>query len=554
MATFLRMSFQLLAPAASLTISLIARRIINLLSGGGEEAYDTLMLMMVLLLLTEIVLTVAERTDRHVRTVHEERIDKQASDMLMRKALECDLSEYDNPDFYDAMVLAERNTYAIHQMIWDTVRVFGAVYSFLLTFILLAGARLYYGFLLVLSVFPAAVVSVFYTRRVYALQLRQTTDSRKATYSRQVSFDRTYAQQIRIFALGKMLREKYSALWNRMFVERKRLSARFTLAGCVTECLPEIVSVVIGFDVSLSVLRGDATVGDYTFYIGLLAQSGVALQTLIGTVSSIYDNRLRLECVMKLETLAPQVRDCGTETLEQIQSITFRDVSFAYPGSDTDTLSHISFHIDAPEKVCITGHNGSGKSTLIKLLLRLYDPTGGEILINNRDIRIYRLSSLREMFSVYLQEMRCFMYSIRDNFLMVDPDRPDAEEMMFETLERTGCNDIMNMAANDLEICLSKMFDRRGLELSAGQYQKLSVARAFFRRFTVFIMDEPSSNLDRETEQRVFETVNQYADDRIVLCVSHRPETFRGVTRILNLNGGCLTESVRRQGGCDERT
>ena len=204
-------------------------------------------------------------------------------------------------------------------------------------------------------------------------------------------------------------------------------------------------------------------------------------------------------------------------------------------------MNNVSLRFRKTEKTVLVGVNGSGKTTIIKLLLRLYEPDSGRILVNGVDIKEYRLESLRRNFSVYFQEMGNYCMSLYENVIIGDAERED-EQAVYKALEQSCCGDILDKAIYGLNTNLMRMFDKDGLELSGGQYQKIALARCLYRRSTVLVLDEPSSNLDPKAEHDIFEQIRQLSDNKLTIFTSHRLSNVSLADRIIVLEHGCVVE------------
>lgn len=178
----------------------------------------------------------------------------------------------------------------------------------------------------------------------------------------------------------------------------------------------------------------------------------------------------------------------------------------------------------------------------------MYDPDSGVIKINDVDIRRYSINSLRKNFSVYFQEMLNYSFSIRDNLIIADETNPDIEGSISKALDDSYSVDVVNKAPHGLETELTRLFASDGLELSCGQNQKLALARAFYRRHTAIILDEPSSNLDPRAENEIFNSLKQVTDGKLTIFTSHRLSNVFLADRIIVLeNGQIIEEGTQEQ-------
>ena len=187
--------------------------------------------------------------------------------------------------------------------------------------------------------------------------------------------------------------------------------------------------------------------------------------------------------------------------------------------------------IRAGEHIALVGLNGSGKTTLVKLLLRLYDPTSGSVMLDGRDARHYRLSSYRDGFSCVFQDFKVFSMSVRDN-VRLRPPREGDEQRITDALRESGAWDKIEALPQGLDSTLTREFDDHGINLSGGEAQKVSLARVFAEDAPCIILDEPSSALDPIAEHKMFENMMRAARGRSVIFISHRLSSAVDADRI----------------------
>ena len=215
-------------------------------------------------------------------------------------------------------------------------------------------------------------------------------------------------------------------------------------------------------------------------------------------------------------------------------------VSFRYPGSDRYVLKNVSFVIEEGQKISIVGLNGAGKTTLIKLLLRLYEPTEGRILLDGRDIREYSAESYLERFSVVFQDFRLLAAQIRENIACgQEADR----EKLRDALEKVGLREKIDSLPQKEDAHISRKFHEDGIELSGGQNQKLAIARAIYKDAPFVFLDEPTANLDPIAEYEIFRNFDTLVKGKTTVYISHRLSTCRLSDRIFVINDGRVAES-----------
>ncbi len=221
--------------------------------------------------------------------------------------------------------------------------------------------------------------------------------------------------------------------------------------------------------------------------------------------------------------------------------IELRGVSFRYPGKQEWALRDLTLTLAPGEKLGLVGENGAGKSTLVKLLLRLYDPTEGEIRYGGVDLRDMDPRDLRSRIGAVFQDFVRYQFTAAENIGLGNPEHVDDRARIEEAARRGGAATVIDALPQRYDTVLGGWFER-GHEISAGQWQKLAVARAFMREAEVLILDEPTASIDAESEHELFQRFQELAAERTAIVISHRFSTVRIADRIAVLHGGRLEE------------
>ena len=221
--------------------------------------------------------------------------------------------------------------------------------------------------------------------------------------------------------------------------------------------------------------------------------------------------------------------------------IEFRDVSFRYDGAEGDTLSHVSFVMEAGEKLALVGHNGAGKTTLVKLLCGLYQPTGGKILVNDRDISKMQLEEYHRLISVLFQDVAPMAFSIEQNVVGCVEEEIDPERLK-SSLQRAGLWEKVSGLTQGTKTCITQELDEGGIQFSGGETQKLLLARAIYKDAPLLVLDEPSSALDPIAESKMYEEYSNMTDGKTSLFISHRLASTKFCDRIFLLEQGKILE------------
>ncbi|MCL1951714.1 MAG: ABC transporter ATP-binding protein/permease, partial [Oscillospiraceae bacterium] len=293
----------------------------------------------------------------------------------------------------------------------------------------------------------------------------------------------------------------------------------------------------------LFVIQGDTS--KIGLYASLTAASATLAQNLGWIAENVKDilqlslNGERIAAFFEAKSEIEPPREGAMDPPEGVYDIELRDVSFGYEKAAFG-IEHLNLHIEPGQRVAIVGENGAGKTTLTKLLLRLYDTNGGQVLVNGVDIREYDVHKLRLHIGVAFQDVRVLAMSLRDN-LTVYHDMPD--EGLLEVIHRLGLESVLEKAGGNLDTMVSREFTEDGAALSGGEAQRLTLARLFTGPFGLLVLDEPSSALDPLAEYNLMRIILDASNTATTIMIAHRLSTVRDFDIIYHMENGAILES-----------
>jgi ABC-type multidrug transport system fused ATPase/permease subunit len=294
------------------------------------------------------------------------------------------------------------------------------------------------------------------------------------------------------------------------------------------------------------VCNGNEDIGNYTLYVSALNHISSGVATLISTTATIYEGTLFIDNMivfMNNETTIAPLLDSPREVERRIPHvIEFQNVSFRYPNTTRDVIKNVSFRIEPGETVVLVGLNGAGKTTLVKLLTRLYDPTEGVILLDGRDIKEYDTAELYAMYGIIFQDFGKYAVTAAENIEFGDVLKEHNRDDVISAATSADADGFITELPRGYDTPMTRLFYDDGIELSGGQWQKLSVARAFYKDSEILILDEPTASLDALAEQKIFNQFASLAEGKICIFVSHRLSSAVSADKIVVLKGGKVTE------------
>lgn len=292
-------------------------------------------------------------------------------------------------------------------------------------------------------------------------------------------------------------------------------------------------------------VQGFMSLGDLVMFYAAVQRGQALIRQVFNSIADLYEDDLFLGNLYKFLELKPKLQEpAHPKSLSRPlkSGIVFDHVSFRYPGDEHRVLEDITLTIRPGEHVALVGENGAGKTTLAKLLCRLYDPTSGAITLDGVDLRQYASKDLRRSVSVVFQDYSRYQLTARENIWLGNINVPAHSLYVDRVACKAGIHPVISQLANGYDTVLGKSFDG-GKELSAGEWQKIAIARAFLHDGEIIVLDEPSSSLDAQAEYEIFERFHQLMKNKTAILISHRLSTVKMVDRIYVLRHGRIAES-----------
>lgn len=356
--------------------------------------------------------------------------------------------------------------------------------------------------------------------------------------SRKISF----APEIRLFGIEHFILEKYKKISEVLIFDHKKVLNKALFPILITSVLPEIIIFSLMIYFIRDVLFGIKSFGEFTLINGLLLTLSGSINGLISAVTSMFQDTLSLKMIRDFLSKKSALKPEGNLTLKPPFDIEFKNVSFRYPRTKNYILQNLSFSIKHMEKIFILGKNGCGKSTILKLLLRQYDVTEGEILFNGINIYEYTNESIKRCFSALFQNYDKYAFTLRENIQISNLNQIDvSDSTLLKIIKKASGEDFLKRIDANLDIKLSRIFSDDGIELSGGEIQKIAIARTIFRDTPVMLFDEPSSNLDPISEQAILNEFT-YNIPQKTLIITHRLNGAIKADKIIVMDNGRIKE------------
>ena len=463
---------------------------------------------------------------------------------LIQKTSQVALADLEDAEFYDKLERARRQTTSRVSLMSNVL----SQMQDIITVASLISALIYFYpiliVLLVISIIPSFANELKFSKSSYSLQRSWTTERRELDYMRMIGASDVTAKEVKLFGLADFISKSFEKIADKYYKANKKLAISRTIWGGTFHIIGDIAYYCAYVFIVLKAVSGSVSIGELSFLAGSFGRLRNQLQSIFSRFSAINESALYLQDYFDfIDAEFNSHEDFEKYPMPKTlnQSIEFRNVSFTYPQSDKAVLENISFKLKKGEKLALVGENGAGKTTLIKLLLRLYEPSKGEILIDGIDIRHYPKEAFQQFFGAIFQDFVKYYLTAKINIAVGNIDEVDNDEKIVSSAINSLANKVIDELPEGYDQGLGKRF-KKGVELSGGQWQKIALARAYMSDAQVIVLDEPTSALDAKAESEVFQRFIGLTEGRTSIIISHRFSTVRMADRILVLKDGAILE------------
>ncbi len=465
--------------------------------------------------------------------------------VVLLKLSQLDLQYFEDSNFKDTLQrVKESYTWRPLNMVSAIFYTFQSLTGLLLAVIIISTLNIYLGFFIVLIAVPVFLNQTKYAKTIWGLWEENSPYRKKFWYISDLIQNGQSAKEMKIFQTAKNFITELDRIQKKFVSENTRVGRKRFLTTLIFDIGGIVIYFAIELFIILSTIAGRITVGSLTYFTFVVGNFQQAVNGLFRNMSQTYNQTLYVEDIFKVLDAKPVIvspKSAVRVNIHKAPSIEFKNVTFVYPGSKKPVLENFSLKMSPGEKIAFVGENGAGKTTLVKLLSRFYDVTSGEILINGTNINKLDLTSWYKTLGVIFQDFIKYEYTLRENIYFGKTFEKEDFKEIVKAAGKSGADKVAKSLEKGYEQVLGKTFEG-GTDISVGEWQKVALARAFFRNAPVLILDEPTASIDAKSENEIFEKVEALGKDKTVIIISHRFSTVRNADRIYVIGKGKIVE------------
>lgn len=546
---------------------ILPKYLIDELVGGKDR--DNLIRYGAMIIISNVLFFFLNKTMKRIMDVRniymKEKLNQSMADKIMKVEFAC-LEDPYYLDLKERAVFACRTMSALENLIRSVAEVLKNTVTIIGLLAVMFTLSPIFVLLLVVTILMSVGMQNIFSKYQLSFYQDLIPINRRYGYYMGLCYEGKLQKDIRLYNMNKMLTDRVTEYnnkiygWSASFNKKQGIFLGST--GIINDLQSAIAYGYVGIRVISDTLGGRIGIGSFSMYVSAAINFTTAATNFGKNIMKVIQMLGYLQPFMEFMSLPDEEKRKGSIPFDgEVESLRFENVSFHYPKSEHMVLKGISFEIKKGEKISIVGLNGAGKSTIVKLLCRLYQPTGGTIYINGRDIYEYEFGSYMKCLTAVFQDYKLFAFSVFENIKGGEFEEMGEEsskekkkekknielgdnsrERVSRLLEQVGLTEKIEELPKGMDTLFGKAYDTEGIEMSGGQSQKVAIARALYKEASLIILDEPTSALDPLAEAEIYENFNHLVGGKTALYISHRMSSSVFCDKILVLDGGHITD------------
>lgn len=465
---------------------------------------------------------------------------------INKKLTELDPATFENPNFQSLIAQIDGIKGSLQAHLMRFIGLIDAVAKFVLATVVVSATFPLFAPLLLLASIPCFIAWGRFRKYTWPYYVEKRTLLVRVTqYIKTLLSSDSTSKEAAVFNTGPVLIDKIKSLQKTYYDNFRRVVNPGMIELILGRLIQFLVFMYTQYLNLSAVFRGTLGVGQFTLVFQQTMNLAFSTEEMLNLYSSMSVRTKYLDKFFEFMNTQRVIKSVSKPVNIPDEPnpvrIEFINVAFRYPDTDRNILKDFNLTINSGEKVALVGENGAGKTTIIKLILRFYDVTEGEILLNGVNIKGVNIDEWRANIGALFQDFIKYQFTFKENVIFGNINEQNNKLLLDEAVKKAGADGYLNDLPNKYEQMVGKMFEG-GIDLSGGQWQKLALARAFYRNAPILILDEPTSAIDAKAEYEIFERVQKLQKDKTVMIISHRFSTVRNADRILVLDGGKIIE------------
>ncbi|MBS5958299.1 MAG: ABC transporter ATP-binding protein [Clostridiales bacterium] len=460
--------------------------------------------------------------------------------IIIEKCSKLSLETLERTETYDTIARLEQDIATKpYQTLQAIMSIFSNGVSAVLASVIIISWNVWVEIILLIISISMFMGEIFIGNKEFIMKYKRSDKERESWYYSYLLTHDTAFKEIKSYGLKNHFINKYIELSNIFISQSNQIEKFKTILNISIALIQDVFSLVTMIMAIHAAYIGSIMIGTAMSFLNAINMVQGSTNALASGIYTIYNSNLYIRLLEEFLDNSEGEEELDSDTklnLERICSLELSGVGYDYP-EFKDVLRNVTLRLDIGEQIAIVGKNGSGKSTLFKIICGLYKTSRGEFFVNGQDINECNVESYRKRTSVLFQDFLKFEGSLEENIVIGDINNQSNTEEIYMALDKANVNFLKSNGYYDLDKTLGNWFDN-GSQLSGGQWQKIALARAYYRKADVILLDEPSSALDAMAEMKIFKSFFEISKDKIGIYITHRVKIAKNATKIVVIEGG----------------
>ncbi|GLB29778.1 lantibiotic ABC transporter ATP-binding protein [Lacrimispora amygdalina] len=523
-------------PIATLLLSQSIINEIQLL----KKPFDILLKLIMIYFLISVIGTILQNISGYILSKLNNILQYGINRIIIEKCSKLSLEMLERTETYDTIARLEQDiSTKPYQTLQSIMSIFSNGVSAVLASIIIISWNVWIEVLLLIISIMMFSGEIIIGNKEFIMKYKRSDKEREAWYYSYLLTHDTAFKEVKSFGLKNHFLKRYIELSNIFISQTNQIEKFKTLLNISISLIQDVFSLVTMIMAIYAAYIGRIMIGTAMSYLNAITMVQGSTNALASGIYTIYNSNLYISLLKDFLENFDGEEEIDSESKLKVDSISSLDlfrIGYDYPEFKS-ALNEVTLKINKGEQIAIVGKNGSGKSTLFKIICGLYKTSRGKFMVNGYDIDTYNIESYRKRTSVLFQDFLKFEGSLKENIAIGDINKLENNEDIYMALDKANVNFLKSKGYYDLGKTLGNWFDN-GSQLSGGQWQKIALARAYYRKADVFLLDEPSSALDAMAEMKIFKSFFEISKDKIGIYITHRVKIAKNATKIIVLEGG----------------
>lgn len=512
---------------------------------GSNEVSSYLFMLIGVLVLATLIPSILYAIQNYLGNLFWFFLEAKFETLVIQKKGELDIAAHENPQQKNLLTkINEDGTWRVRNFIDREFYILQNIIELIIASIILIFSQWWVLILILIGTLPQFVVEAMYGRNVWGIHTGRAETKRKYWELYHHFSALPSLVELKLFQNTKYFLSAIKELFRSFHLEEKENEKKKLIYQLLALCLSQLIMAFAIVYFVTQVIKGNLLIGTLTFILASIGNLRQSLSGLFSNLARQYQDSLFVTDIFKFLNLKITIKTPEKGIIispKQTPEIIFENVTFTYPGTKKNILKNFSLKISPGEKIALIGINGAGKTTFVKLLCRFYDPDKGKITINGHDLKEIDLESWYTQLGAIFQDYAHYHFIVKEAIAIGRTGTSSSLQKVQEAAQASEADTFIEEWEKKYEQMLGKEFTG-GIEPSIGQWQKLALARTFYRDPRILILDEPTSSIDAEAEAKIFEKLELLPKDRTVILISHRFSTVRQADKIAVIEKGDLKE------------